>query len=37
MHGGSWVDFAVMAVRWGILASAPPINCSGFSEGSVTL
>jgi hypothetical protein len=34
MQGGSRVDFAVMAVRWGILASALPINCSRFSEAS---
>jgi hypothetical protein len=37
MQGGSRVDFAAMAVRWGILASALPINCSGFSEASGTL
>jgi hypothetical protein len=37
MQGGSQVDFAAMAVRWGILASALPINCSGFSEVSGTL
>jgi hypothetical protein len=37
MQGGSRVDFAAMAVRRGILASALPINCSGFSEGSGTL
>jgi hypothetical protein len=37
MHGGSWVDFAAMAVRWGILASSLPINCSGFLEASGTL
>jgi hypothetical protein len=37
MQGGSWVDFATMAVRLGILASALPINCSGFSEASGTL
>jgi hypothetical protein len=30
MQGGSRVDFAAMAVRRGILASAFPINCSGF-------
>jgi hypothetical protein len=29
MQGGSRVDFAAMAVRRGILASALPINCSG--------
>jgi hypothetical protein len=32
MQGGSRVDFAAMAVKRGILASALPINCSGFSE-----
>jgi hypothetical protein len=37
MQGGSRVDFAAMAVRRGILASAFPINCSGFSEASGTL
>jgi hypothetical protein len=37
MQGSSWVDFAAMAVRRGILASAFPINCSGFSEASGTL
>jgi hypothetical protein len=37
MQGGSWVDFATMAVRRGILTSALPINCSGFSEASETL
>jgi hypothetical protein len=37
MQGGSWVDFAAMAVRQVILASALPINCSGFSEASGTL
>jgi hypothetical protein len=37
MQGGSWVDFAAMAVRRGILASALTINCSGFSEASGTL
>jgi hypothetical protein len=37
MQGGSRVDFAAMAVRRGILASALPINCSGFSEASGTL
>jgi hypothetical protein len=26
MQGGSRVDFSMMAVRWGILASALPIN-----------
>jgi hypothetical protein len=31
------VDFAAMAVRRGILASALPINYSGFSEASGTL
>jgi hypothetical protein len=30
MLGGSRVDFAAMAVRRGILASALPINYSGF-------
>jgi hypothetical protein len=37
MQGGSQVDFAVMAVRQGILASALLINCSGFSEASGNL
>jgi hypothetical protein len=37
MQGGSRVDFAAMVVRRGILASALPINCSGFSEASGTL
>jgi hypothetical protein len=37
MQGGSEVDFAVMAVTQGILASVLPINCSGFSEASGTL
>jgi hypothetical protein len=37
MQGGSLGDFVVMAVRRGILASAFPINCSGFSEASGTL
>jgi hypothetical protein len=37
MQGGSRVDFAAMAVRQGILASALHINCSGFSEASGTL
>jgi hypothetical protein len=37
MQGGSRVDFAVIVVRQGILASALPINCSGFSEASETL
>jgi hypothetical protein len=37
MQGGSRVDFAAMAVRRGILASAIPIICSGFSEASGTL
>jgi hypothetical protein len=37
MQGGSRVDFAAMAVRWGILASALPTNSSGFSEASGTL
>jgi hypothetical protein len=37
MQGGSRVDFAAMAVRRGILASALPINYSGFSEASGTL
>jgi hypothetical protein len=34
MQGGSQVDFSAMAVRRGILASALPINCSGFSEAN---
>jgi uncharacterized protein (DUF983 family) len=29
MQGGSRVDFAAMAVRWGILASALPITVVG--------
>jgi hypothetical protein len=37
MQGGSRVDFAAMAVRRGILASALPVNCSVFSEASETL
>jgi hypothetical protein len=37
MQGGSRVDFAAMAVRRRILASALPINCSRFSEASGTL
>jgi hypothetical protein len=37
MQGGSRVDFAAMTVKRGILASALPINCSGFSEASGTL
>jgi hypothetical protein len=37
MQGGSPVDFAAMAVRRGILASALPINYNGFSEASGTL
>jgi hypothetical protein len=37
MQGGSRFDFAAMAVRWGIFASALPINYSGFSEASGTL
>jgi hypothetical protein len=37
MQGGSQVDFAVMAVRRGILASVLPKNCSEFSEASETL
>jgi hypothetical protein len=37
MQGGSKVDFAAMAVRRGILASALPINRRGFSEASGTL
>jgi hypothetical protein len=37
MQGGSRVDFAVMAVRRGILACALSINCSGFSEARGTL
>jgi hypothetical protein len=32
MQGGSRVDFAAMAARRGILASALPINCSGFQK-----
>jgi hypothetical protein len=32
MQGGSWVDFAVMAVRRGILASALPITVAGFRK-----
>jgi hypothetical protein len=32
MQGGSRVDFAAMEVIRGILASALPITCSGFSE-----
>jgi hypothetical protein len=32
MQGDSRVDFAAMAVRQGILASALPINCSGFRK-----
>jgi hypothetical protein len=34
MQGGSRVDFTAMTVRRGILASALPINYSGFSEAS---
>jgi hypothetical protein len=37
MQGGSRVDLAAMAVGRGILASALPINCSGFSEACGTL
>jgi hypothetical protein len=37
MQGGSRVDFAVMVVRLGILASDVPINCSGILEASGTL
>jgi hypothetical protein len=37
MQGGSQGDFAVMAVRRGIPASALPRNYSGFSEASGTL
>jgi hypothetical protein len=37
MQGDSWVDFAAMAVRRGILAIALPRNCSEFSEASGTL
>jgi hypothetical protein len=37
MQRGSRVDFATMAVRRGILASALPINYSEFSEASGTL
>jgi hypothetical protein len=37
MQGGSRVDFAAIAVKRGILASALPIKCSGFSETSGTL
>jgi hypothetical protein len=37
MQGGSRVEFAAMAVRLGIIASALPINCSRFSEASGTL
>jgi hypothetical protein len=32
MQGGSRVDFAAMAVRRGILASALPINVAGFRK-----
>jgi hypothetical protein len=32
MHGGSRVDFAAMAVRRGILASALPITVAGFRK-----
>jgi hypothetical protein len=35
MQGGSRVDFAAMAVRRGILASALPINCTGFLEAKL--
>jgi hypothetical protein len=37
MQGGSRFDFVTIAVRRGILASALPINCSGFLEASGTL
>jgi hypothetical protein len=37
MEGGSRIYFAALMVRRGILASALPINCSGFSEASGTL
>jgi hypothetical protein len=37
MQGGSQIDFAAMAVRRGILASALPINSSRFSKASGTL
>jgi hypothetical protein len=37
MQGGFRVDFAAMAVGRGILASALPINYSGFLEASGTL
>jgi hypothetical protein len=37
IQGGSRVDFAVMAVRRGILAIALPRNYSGFLEASGTL
>jgi hypothetical protein len=37
MQGGSQVDFAAMAVKRGILASALPINYSGVAEASGTL
>jgi hypothetical protein len=37
MQGGSRVDFVAMAVTRGILASALPINYSGFSKTSGTL
>jgi hypothetical protein len=32
MQGGSWVDFAAMAVRRGILASSLPITVAGFRK-----
>jgi hypothetical protein len=32
MQGGSRIDFTAMAVRRRILASALPINCSGFRK-----
>jgi hypothetical protein len=35
--GGSWVDFAAMAVRRGVPALELPRNCSGFSKASGTL
>jgi hypothetical protein len=32
MQGGSWVDFAAMVVRRGILASALPVTVAGFRK-----
>jgi hypothetical protein len=32
MQEGSWVDFAAMAVKRGILASALPITVEGFRK-----